>query len=44
MMDSGVPLTPSFTTTYPMMPTPFMGMSPSIFHSGMQNYGTQSMP
>jgi hypothetical protein len=27
-----------------MMPTHFMGRNPSIFHNGMQNYGTQSTP
>jgi hypothetical protein len=43
-MDSGVPLAPSFTTTYPIMPTPFMGENPSVFHNGMHNYGTQSAP
>jgi hypothetical protein len=43
-MDSGFPLAPSFNATYPMMPTHFMGMNPSAFHKGMQNYDTQSMP
>jgi hypothetical protein len=43
-MDSGFPLKPSFTATYPMMPTPVMGMSPSFSHNGMQNYGTQFVP
>jgi hypothetical protein len=42
-MDSGVSFTPSFTATHPMMPTHFMGMNPSTFYNGMQNYGTQSM-
>jgi hypothetical protein len=27
-----------------MMSTHFMGMNPSTFHNGMQNYDTQSMP
>jgi hypothetical protein len=40
-MDSGVPFSPSFTATPPMM---FMGENPSSFYNGMQNYGTQSMP
>jgi hypothetical protein len=43
-MDSGVPLAPSFTATSPMTFTHFMGMNPSTFHNGMQNYDTQSMP
>jgi hypothetical protein len=43
-MDSGVPLAPSFTTTSPMTFTHFMGMNPSVFHNGMHNYDTQSMP
>jgi hypothetical protein len=43
-MDSGVSFAPSFTATHPMMPTHFMGMDPSTFYNGMQNYGTQSMP
>jgi hypothetical protein len=43
-MDSGVPFSPSFTPTPPMMFTHFMGMDPSTLHYGMQNYGTQSMP
>jgi hypothetical protein len=43
-MDSGVPFSPSFTATHPMMPTHFMGMNPSTFHNGMQNYDTQSTP
>jgi hypothetical protein len=43
-MDSGVPFSPSFTATHPMMPTHFMGMNPSDFHNSMQNYDSQSMP
>jgi hypothetical protein len=43
-MDSGVPFSPSFTTTLPMMPTHFMGLNPSTFHNDMQNYDTQFMP
>jgi hypothetical protein len=35
---------PSFTATYSMIPIHFMGTSPSIFHNGMKNYGTQSTP
>jgi hypothetical protein len=41
-MDSGVPLAPSFTVAYPMMPTQFMGMNPLVSYNGMQNFGTQS--
>jgi hypothetical protein len=36
-MDSGVPLAPSFTATYPMMPTQFMGMNPPVSYNGMKN-------
>jgi hypothetical protein len=43
-MDSGVPLTPSFTATSPLTFTHFMGTNPFTFHNGMQNYDTQSMP
>jgi hypothetical protein len=43
-MDSGVSFSPSFTATYPMMPTHFMGMDPSAFYNGVQNYNTQSAP
>jgi hypothetical protein len=43
-MDSGVPLAPSFSATFPMTFTHFMGKNPSVFHNGMQNYDTQSMP
>ena len=43
-MDSGVPFSPSFTSTQPMMPSHFMGMNPSGFHNGVHNYDTQSMP
>jgi hypothetical protein len=43
-MDSGVPLAPSFTATFPMMFTHFMGTNPSAFHNGMHNYDAQSMP
>jgi hypothetical protein len=43
-MDSGVPIAPSFTATTPMMFTHFMGMNPSNFHNGAQNYDTQSIP
>jgi hypothetical protein len=43
-MDSGVPFSPLFTATYPMMPTQFMGTNLSSFYNGMQNYGTQSAP
>jgi hypothetical protein len=43
-MDSGVPFSPSFTATQPMMPTHFMGTNPTYFHNGMQNYVTQSTP
>jgi hypothetical protein len=43
-MDSGFPLTPSFITTYPMIPTHFMGTNPSSSQNGMHNYGTQSTP
>jgi hypothetical protein len=43
-MDSGVPLAPSFTVSYPMMPTQFMGMNPPVSYNGMQNFGTQSTP
>jgi hypothetical protein len=43
-MDNGVPLAPSFTATYPMMPTQFMGMNPPVSYNGMQNYDTQSTP
>jgi hypothetical protein len=37
-------MTPSFTSTLPMMFTHFMGTNPSVFHNGMQNYDTQSIP
>jgi hypothetical protein len=43
-MDNIVPLDPSFTATYPMMPTHFMGMNPHVSYNGMQNYDTQSAP
>jgi hypothetical protein len=43
-MNSGVPFSPSFTATTPMMSTHFMGMDPSTSHYGMQNYNTQSTP
>jgi hypothetical protein len=43
-MDSGVPLAPSFNATSPMTFTHFMGTNLSMFHNGMQNYDTQSMP
>jgi hypothetical protein len=43
-MDSGVPLAPSFIATSPMTFTHFMGMNPFVFHNGMKNYDTQSMP
>jgi hypothetical protein len=43
-MDSGVPFSPSFAATPPMMSTHFMGMDPSASHYGMQNYNTQSTP
>jgi hypothetical protein len=44
IMDSGVPLAPSFTATSPVTFTHFMGTNPLVFHNGMQNYDTQSMP
>jgi hypothetical protein len=43
-MDSGVPLTPSFTATSPMPFTHFKGTDTSVFYNGMKNYDTQSMP
>jgi hypothetical protein len=43
-MDNGAPLAPSFSATYPMMPTQFMGVNPSISYNDMKNYDTQSMP
>jgi hypothetical protein len=43
-MDSGVPLSPSFIATYPMMPTHFTRMNSFAFHNGMKNYGTQFTP
>jgi hypothetical protein len=43
-MDSGISFTPSFTATHPMIPTNFMGMDPSTFYNGMQNYNAQSTP
>jgi hypothetical protein len=43
-MDSGVPLVPSFTATSSMKFTHFMGINPFVFHNGMKNYDTQSMP
>jgi hypothetical protein len=43
-MDNGVPWAPSFTYTYPMMPTQFMGMNTPVSYNGMQNYDTQSTP
>ena len=43
-MDSGVPLAPSFSATSSMKFTHFMGTNPSVFHNGMKNYDTKSMP
>jgi hypothetical protein len=43
-MDSGVSFSPSFTATHPMIPANFMGMEPSSFYNGMQNYNAQSAP
>jgi hypothetical protein len=43
-MDNGVPFSPSFTATPPMISTHFMGMDPSTSHYGMHNYNTQSTP
>jgi hypothetical protein len=43
-MDSGVPLTPSFGATSPMAFSHFMGMNIFMFHNGMQNHDTQSIP
>jgi hypothetical protein len=43
MMNSGVPLAPSFSATSPMTFTHFMGMNPSIFHNGMKHFDTQQM-
>jgi hypothetical protein len=43
-MDSGVPLAPSFTASYPMMPTHFMGMNPHVSYNGMKNFSTQFAP
>jgi hypothetical protein len=43
-MDSGVPLASSFNATPPMTFAHFMGMNMFVFHNGMQNYDTQSIP
>jgi hypothetical protein len=43
-MDSGVPLNPSFSTTSPMVFSHFMGTNSFVFHNGMQNHDTQSIP
>jgi hypothetical protein len=43
-MDSGVPLTPTFSATPPMVFSHFMGTNPFLFHNGMHNHDTQSIP
>jgi len=44
IMDSGVPLAPSFNSTSPTTFSHFILMNLSMFHNGMNNYDTRSMP
>jgi hypothetical protein len=43
-MDSGVPLTPSFSATSPMVFAHLMGTNLSVFHNCMSNHDTKSIP
>jgi hypothetical protein len=43
-MDSGVPLNPSFSATSPMTFSHFMGTNLFLFHNGVKNHGTWSIP